>query len=145
MENGMQKMCEQSEQMRSQEQTAGALDSPAKTSVLQENSLDSQDIVAVCFSQLQNLLETRKKKIDPSTFSLRTLKAYLVLIEGLTLPSFSLSWMKSGTMRNGSYVIPRTMESPRTGKGCLLLDILDDEAEEKYFLSREQMEKIVLQ
>ena len=90
-----------SEQMTSQEQTAGALDSPAKTSVLQESSLDSQDIVAVCFSQLQSLLETRKKKIDPSTFSLRTLKTYLVLIEGLTLPSFSLSWTKLGTIVNG--------------------------------------------
>jgi len=40
----------------------------------------------------------------------------------LTLPNFSLNWMKSGTMRNGQFSTVKTTEFHRTGKGCLLLD-----------------------
>ena len=32
---------------------------------------------------------------------------------------------------------------PRTARECILADILEDAVDEKYFLSREQMERIV--
>ena len=82
MENGMQMTLDQFVPMISQEQTAGALDSHVRTSVLPENKKDSMDIVHLCFSQLQSLLEISKKKIDPSIYLLRTWKTYLVLIGG---------------------------------------------------------------
>nr|DAU44843.1 MAG TPA: hypothetical protein [Caudoviricetes sp.] len=37
------------------------------------------------------------------------------------------------------------MECHRTEKECSLLDILDEEVDEKYFLSEEQMKKIILE
>ena len=39
---------------------------------------------------------------------------------------------------NGALSIPKTMASPSTGKGCTLLDILEEGVDEKYFLSAEQ-------
>ena len=39
---------------------------------------------------------------------------------------------------NGVLSIPKTMASPSTGKECTLLDILEEEVDEKYFLSAEQ-------
>lgn len=80
--NGMQMTLDQFVPMISQEQTAGALDSHVRTSVLPENKKDSMDIVHLCFSQLQSLLEISKKKIDPSFYLLRTWKTYLALIGG---------------------------------------------------------------
>ena len=82
MENGTQMTLDQFVPMKSQEQTVGVSDFPVRTSVSPENKKDSMDTVHLCFSQLQGLLETSKKKIDPSTYLLRTLKTYLVLTGG---------------------------------------------------------------
>jgi len=48
-----------------------------------------------------------------------------------------------GTMQNGRFSTPMITESLRTGSACSLLDILEDEVPQRYFLSKEQMEKIV--
>ena len=114
------------EQRTCQEQTAGALDSHAKISALQENSKVSQDSVLACFLQLQTLLEDKRKKIDPLTYSLKTLKTYLVLTEGLILHGSSWNWMKSGMMQSGRCsTLP--MSSLKTERGFSLLDILEDD------------------
>ncbi|EQH25425.1 C-5 cytosine-specific DNA methylase family protein [Clostridioides difficile DA00211] len=130
--------------MHNPKQMCGVLDSHVKTLALQGTNLDSKEIVQVYFSQLQNLLENSKKKIDPSTYLLRTLKIYLVLIEDLTSPNFSLSWMKSATMQNGKISILKTSEFPKTETEYTLLDILEEEVQEKYFLSQERVEKLLL-
>ena len=62
---------------------------------------------------------------------------------GATSLNFSLNWMKSGTMQNGSFSTQKISECRKTGKGCSLSDILEDEVPEKYFLSMEQVQKIV--
>lgn len=82
MENGTQMTLDQFVPMKSQVQTVGVSDFPVRTSVSPESKKDSTDTVHLCFSQLQGLLETSKKKIDPSTYLLRTLKTYLVLTGG---------------------------------------------------------------
>lgn len=46
-------------------------------------------------------------------------------------------------MQNGKCSIPKISESHRTEKDALLLDILETEVPQKYFLSKEQTEKIV--
>ena len=86
------------------------------------------------FYAVTNLLKTSKKRIDPSIYSLRTLKTYLVLTEDLTFSDFSLSWTKSGTMQNGMFSTQQ--------KSCLsteneftLSDILEEKVLDKYFLS----------
>lgn len=81
-ENGMQMTLEQWLPQACPPQTVGVSGSPARTSALPENRQDSADTVLLCFSQLQGLLETQKKKIDPNTCLLRTWKTYLALTGG---------------------------------------------------------------
>jgi dcm: DNA (cytosine-5-)-methyltransferase len=52
-------------------------------------------------------------------------------------------WMNWGTMSNGRYVTAKTSECPRTGKECLLSDILEDEVSEKYFLSETAIKRLI--
>lgn len=138
----MQRIYEKSGQLMFLEPTSGVQDSPVRTSALQENVSDSKESVQVCFSQLRDLLETSKKKIDPLTCFLRTLKIYIALTEGLTSPAFSLSWTKSGTMLNGRLSTLPT-SSLRTGKESLLSDVLEEDVDMKYFLSERATNRIL--
>lgn len=99
----MQMTLQEFEQRTCQEPTAGALDSHAKISALQENSKVSQDSVLACFLQLRDLLEDKRRKINPLTYSLKTLKIYLALTEGSILHGSSWSWTKSGMMQSGRF------------------------------------------
>ena len=81
MENGMRMTFEECMPETFQKQIAGVLDSHVRTSPLQENKLDFKEAVQACFSELCTLLDSSKKKINPLTFSLRTLKICLVLME----------------------------------------------------------------
>lgn len=81
-ENGTQMTLEQWLPQACPQQTVGVSGSHARTSALPENRQDSADTVLLCFSQLQGLLETQKKKIDPNTCLLRTWKTYLALTGG---------------------------------------------------------------
>ena len=81
-ENGTQMTLEQWLPQACPPQTVGVSASPARTSALPESRQGSTDTVLLCFSQLQGLLETQKKKIDPNTCLLRTWKTYLALTGG---------------------------------------------------------------
>ena len=96
MENGMQMTLEGCMPETFQKQIAGASDSHVRTSPLQENSLDFKGTVQVCFSELCTLSDNSKKKIDPLTFSLRTLRICLVLMEDGISPDCSLKWSRGG-------------------------------------------------
>ena len=96
MENGTQMTLEECMPGTFQKQTAGASDSLARTSLSQENSLDFEETVQACFSELCTLSDNSKKKINPLTFSLRTLKICLVLMEDGISPSCSLKWSRGG-------------------------------------------------
>lgn len=63
-----------------------------KTSPLQENSLDFKETVQACFSELCTLSDNSKKKINPLTFSLRTLRICLALMEDGISPDCLLKW-----------------------------------------------------
>mgnify|MGYP006935418771 CR=1 FL=1 len=67
-----------------------------KTSPLQENSLDFKETVQACFSELCTLSDSLKKKINPLTFSLRTLRICLALMEDGISPGCSLKWSRGG-------------------------------------------------
>lgn len=88
-ENGTQMTLEQWLPQACPQQTVGVSGSHARTSALPENRQDSADTVLLCFSQLQGLLETQKKKIDPNTCLLRTWKTYLALTGGGRFPQTS--------------------------------------------------------
>ena len=123
--------------------TAGASDSLARTYPLQESKPDFKETVQACFSELCTLSDNSKKKINPLTFSLRTLKICLVLMEDGISPDCSLKWSSVGMMQNGRCSTLKISECHKTGKDVLLSDILEGEVPQKYFLSKEQTEKIV--
>ena len=143
MENGMQMTLEECTPETFQKPTAGASDSRARTYQLLENNLDFKEIVQACFSELCTLSDNSKKKIDPLTFSLRTLRICLVLMEDGISPGCLLKWNRTGMMRNGKLSTVKTMECRKTENDASLLDILEAEVQQKYFLSKEQTEKIV--
>lgn len=139
----MQMILQGFEQKKCQEPTVGASDFHARTSALQENSEVSQDSVLACFLQLQDLLEDKRKKIDPLTYSLKTLKIYLALTEGSILRGSSWSWTQSGMMQSGHFsTLP--MSSLKTEKESSLSDILEDEVPEKYFLSEQTVKRLII-
>lgn len=70
----------------------GQSSTTVKTSPLQENSLDFKETVQACFSELCTLSDNSKKKIDPLTFSLRTLRICLALMEDGISPDCLLKW-----------------------------------------------------
>ena len=72
----------------------GQSSTTVKTSLLQENSLDFKETVQACFSELCTLSDSSKKKINPLTFSLRTLKICLALMEDGISPDCSLKWSR---------------------------------------------------
>lgn len=142
-ENGTQMIFVELSQTTSQESTVGALDSHVRTLASQGNNADLKETVQAYFLELQGFLETSKKKIDPTLYSLKMYGIFFRLIEGLTLPDFSLSWTRLGTMQNGKLLTQNTTVCHKIEKEYSLLDILEDEEDEKYFLLREQAEKIV--
>ena len=96
MDNGMQMTLEECMPGTFQKQIAGASDSLARISQLPENSLDFKETAQVCFSELCTLSGSSKKKINPLTFSLRTLRICLVLMEDGISPGCSLKWSRGG-------------------------------------------------
>src|SRR3990167_8180262 len=76
---------------------------------------------------------------DRDIFYSKTLRVYLVTTtEKLSRQylGFSPTW---GMSLNGRYLTARISESPRIGKECSLSDILEEQIDQKYFLS----EKVV--
>lgn len=141
MENGMQMTLEECMPETFQKPTAGVSDSLARTYPLQESKPDFKETVQACFSELCTLSDSSKKKINPLTFSLRTLKICLVLMEDGISPDCSLKWSREGMMQNGRCSTPKISECHKTGKDVLLSDILEEEVPQKYFLSKEQTKK----
>ena len=121
----------------------GASDSLVRTFQSQESNLDFKETVRACFSELCTLSDSSKKKINPLTFSLRTLRICLVLMEDGISPDCSLKWSRGGMMQNGRCSTPKISECHKTEKGVSLSDILEAGVPQKYFLSKEQVEKIV--
>ena len=143
MENGTQMTFEEYMQETFQGQTAGASDSHVRTFLSQESKLDLKETARACFSELCTLSDSSRKKINPLTFSLRTLRICLVLMEDGISPGCSLKWTGRGTMQSGKFSTLKILECRKTEKGVLLSDILEDEVPQKYFLSKEQTGKIV--
>ena len=130
------------------EQTSGVSDfrdySRAKTYRSRVNRRDSKKVSeADCFTKLCDCLPDCGKKIDPNGFSVKMLRIYLALEEDLTSRGCCLKWGGMGTLSSGSLSTQKTLAFPKTERGCSLLDILETEVDEKYFLSDQQTERIL--
>ena len=121
MENGMQMTLEGCMPETFQKQIAGASDSHVRTSPLQENSLDFKGTVQVCFSELCTLSDNSKKKIDPLTFSLRTLRMCLVLMEDGISPDCSLKWSRGGYDAEWQVLNSKDFGVPQNRERCFII------------------------
>lgn len=121
MENGTQMTLEECMPETFQNQIAGASDSRVRTSPLQENSLDFKGTVQACFSELCTLSDSSKKKINPLTFSLRTLKICLALMEDGISPDCSLKWSGGGYDAEWQVLNSKDFGVPQNRERCFII------------------------
>ena len=124
------------------EPTSGVSEHLAKTSALQETELDLEETEAVSLDKYLDLSMKSLKNCDPNGLSMRMLRACFLATEEETISQFSLKWTDLGTMSNGR-ISTQNGSFHRTGSASILLDILEPTVDKKYFLSKDQMEKIV--
>ena len=133
MENGTQMTLEECVPMISPKQTVGVSDSHAKTSQSQESNLDFKETVQACFSELCTLSDSSKKKIDPLTFSLRTLRICLVLMEdGISLDC-SLKWSRGGYDAEWQVLNSKDFGVPQNRERCFIVGHLRGRSSSKVF------------
>lgn len=142
MENGMQKILDQSMQKMFQEQSAGVSGHRAKISALREEGKDLMETDQALYEKFLESWKNKKSKTDLNGLSMKMLRECFLQTEDSTIYQSSLKWTDSGTIANGRISTQNGM-SRKTGSAYTLSDILEDEVKQKYFLSREQMEKIV--
>ena len=130
------------EQEISREQTYGRLEHRVKISALQEEEQDLTESEAALFERFLDSLRKGKKKIDPSGLYTKMLRGCFHRAPDEISSKSSIRWMGSGTMQSGK-LSTQSGSYRRIGSEYTLLDILEPEVESKYFLSKEQTEKIV--
>lgn len=144
-ENGMPLISDMFGQMMFLMPSAGVSEHPVRISRSQESEQDLTATEVPSFERYFDLCGKKGKKISPNGLFMKTLRECYQATEDLTSLPFCLKWTNWGTIANGLLSTASITEYPRTGKECTLSGILEQKVSEKYFLSAEQMEKIVFQ
>lgn len=93
--------------------------------------------------EIFRLLEETREEDRPEWLIYENVKGMLSSNRGFDFLAILLEMERGGTISNGLLSIASITEYPRTGSVCTLSDILEDAVPQKYFLSKDQMEKIV--
>ena len=98
------------------------------------------------FFRVMYLIGQLKEEDKPAYLFIENVKNLLSVNGGWDFARLLIEMERGGgTMQNGKCSTPKILESHKTGKGVSLSDILEGEVQQKYFLSKEQTEKIVFQ
>lgn len=111
--------------------TATASDFHARLSALLESEEASKIQEELCFLKSCGWLESESLVY----FSPKTSEVSSTMRGGKHSESSYPQWMSWGTMSNGRCLTANILGFPRIGKECLSSDILEKQADEKYFLS----------
>ena len=111
----------------------------ANLSLLQEKDEDLTTPEALSFLKLHGFSKTKSPNILYSKMS----KAYLTTtVEELSQLSLAFS-PTLGIKCNGRFLILSSSVFLKTGKECTLLDIMETDVPQKYFLSQEAIQRIM--
>lgn len=145
MESGVQLTLEQWMPQIFQKLTVGVSELPAKTSPLPVNEKGLKETDQVLLEKYSEFLPKRGKKINLNGLSMKMLRECYRATEDLISLGYSLNLIGGGTTLNGNYSTLNVTEYLKTESECTLSDILEAEVPEKYFLSKEQMDKLLFQ
>lgn len=107
------------------------LDSPAKTFRSRAKGVDCQHLEADCSLILHASLQT----LNLIGSFVRTCQDCFPRMKVKTFSSSSKRFPNSGMAWRGEYWIANISESPNAADGCLLLDVLESHAPQRFFLS----------
>ena len=93
---------------------------------------------AQCSLKLLGLLRKR----NHAFYCLKTLKGFYLTTKGKQCLPSSESLMNWGITVNGKCLTARILEYHNTANVCSLLDILEEHADQKYFLTRERYSRV---
>src|SRR3990167_5186592 len=100
-----------------------------------------REAVSAILEELCSLTSPESLKLNNlAYYSLKTSKGYSLTMKGELLPQSSPRLMSWGMTSNGKCLTARILESPRIGKECSLLEILEERPDPKYFLSEKMVE-----
>ena len=125
-------------------QTAGALEHHARTSQSQGSEKECLETDQALYEKFLESWKNSKKKTDLNGLSMKMLRECFIATEDLTSYQSSLEWTDLGTISNGK-ISTAYGSFHKTGSAYTLSDILEDMVPQKYYLSKEQIAKIVFQ
>ena len=113
-----------------------------KTSQSQVGEQDLTEKEVALYEKFLESWKSSKKKIDPHGLSTKTLRECFLVTEDLTSYQSSLKWTDSGTISSGK-ISTRDGSFHKIGSAYTLLDVIEEEVDDKYFLSPEMAERII--
>ena len=135
--NGMEKILPKSTPPICRGSTSGRADSRVRTFLYLAGKEGLPENEALSFLKSLDCSKAQKPKIDPNGLSLKMLKICSPLIGDGTLWPFSIRWPKSAIISSTDCLIHASTAFRKTGNESTLslIDILEPEVDEKYFLS----------